>query len=236
MKCCVPSRPPRARAKSETGRFSSTTWQRQFESEMMIVEKQLFDPARALEERTASVDAEVLAAWQEQIAHTVPGGAALLAVGGYGRRQLFPYSDVDLLLLFANEKAVAAAKEPISHFLQRLWDAGMRISHSVRTPAECVELHDQNIELNVSLLDQRFLTGDAAVYGALLERLPRFIHSQRDGLIRHLSQMTRERHGRYNNTFHHLEPNVKEAPGGLRDLQLLSWLNQIASTTPGFLA
>ena len=203
---------------------------------MTIAEKQLFDPVRALEERTSAVDTLVLKSWGQHLAAMAPAGIALLAVGGYGRRQLFPYSDVDLLLLFASEKAADSHKDPISQFLQQLWDGGLRVSHSVRTPAECSELHDSNIELNVSLLDQRFLTGEAVVYGTLVEKLPRFIHSQRDGLVRHLSQMTRERHARYNGTFYHLEPNVKEAPGGLRDLQLVSWLAQIAATTPKSLA
>ncbi|HUJ22624.1 MAG TPA: hypothetical protein VLX58_13925 [Bryobacteraceae bacterium] len=202
---------------------------------MMIAEKQLFDPVRALEERTSAVDTQVLQAWQAHMAPTA-ASAALLAVGGYGRRQLFPYSDVDLLLLFATDRAAGALKEPISHFLQELWDSGLRISHSVRTPAECAELHDQNVELSISLLDQRFLTGGRPLYDALLEKLPRFVHSQRDSLVRHLSQMTRERHAQHNRTFYHLEPNVKEAPGGLRDLQLVFWLNQIAATTPKALA
>ena len=203
---------------------------------MTIAEKQLFDPVRALEERTSAVDALVLQSWAQQLATVAPAGIALLAVGGYGRRQLFPYSDVDLLLLFTNEKTAASHKDHISRFLQQLWDGGLRVSHSVRTPAECSELHDSNIELNISLLDQRYLTGDAAVYGTLVEKLPRFVHSQRDGLIRHLSRMTRERHAQYNGTFYHLEPNVKEAPGGLRDLQLVSWLAQIAATMPKSLA
>jgi [protein-PII] uridylyltransferase len=199
---------------------------------MTIAEKQLFDPVRALEERTSAVDTLVLNSWAEHLASAAPGGAALLAVGGYGRRQLFPYSDVDLLLLFASDRTAAGIKDSISRFLQQLWDSGLRVSQSVRTPAECSELHDSNIELNVSLLDQRYLSGDAAVYGALMARLPRFVHGQRDSLIRHLSRMTRERHAGYNGTFYHLEPNVKEAPGGLRDLQLVPWLAQIAGTTP----
>ena len=98
----------------------------------------------------------------------------------------------------------------------------MRVSHSVRTPAECAELHDKNIELNVSLLDQRFLTGDRVLYARLLERLPRFIHGQRDSLVRNLSKLTRERHEKYASTFYHLEPNIKETPGGFRDLQLIA--------------
>ncbi|HET9319977.1 MAG TPA: hypothetical protein VFO27_09380 [Bryobacteraceae bacterium] len=198
----------------------------------MIAETQLFDPVRALAERTSAVDALVLSAWQQHLAPDASSGAALLAVGGYGRRQLFPYSDIDLLLLFGSEKSATARKSEISGFLQQLWDAGLRVSQSVRTPAECAELHDNNIELSISLLDQRYLAGDAAVYGALLGKLPRFVHGQRDALVRHLSRMTRERHAKYNGTFHHLEPNVKEAPGGLRDLQLVSWLAQIAGTTP----
>jgi [protein-PII] uridylyltransferase len=199
---------------------------------MTTAEKLRFDPIGALEERTSAVDGQVANAWQRQLAVSVPTGAAILAVGGYGRRQLFPYSDIDLLLLFASDKAAAAHKEEISLFLQQLWDAGLRVSQSVRTPAECCELHEENVELSVSLLDQRYLAGDAAVYGAMLSKLPRFVHGQRDALVRHLSRMTRERHARFNGTFHHLEPNIKEAPGGLRDLQLVSWLAQIAGTTP----
>ena len=203
---------------------------------MTTAEKPLFDPLPVLEERTSSVDALVLKSWAQHISRRVPLGVALLAVGGYGRRQLFPYSDVDLLLLFASEKTAAGVKDSISGFLQQLWDAGLRVSHSVRTPGECAELQDSNIELSVSLLDQRYLTGDAGVYGLLVQKLPRFVHSQRDGLTRHLSRMTRERRAQYNGTFYHLEPNIKEAPGGLRDLQLMAWLAQVAATKPALLA
>ena len=203
---------------------------------MTIAEKQLFDPVPALEERSSAVDIQVRKAWQEHLAVAVRAGAALLAVGGYGRRQLFPYSDIDLLLLFASDKTATGLKDAISRFLQQLWDAGLRVSQSVRTPAECLELHDDNIELNVSLLDQRYLAGDAVVYGALLAKLPRFVHGQRDALVRHLSRMTRDRHASFNGTLYHLEPNIKESPGGLRDLQLVSWLAQIAGTTPQSLA
>ena len=90
-----------------------------------------------------------------------PGGLAVLAAGGYGRRQLFPYSDVDLLLLCRNEERAAREQAAISAFLQKLWDSGLRVSQSVRTPEECLEVHDQNTELNISLLDQRFLAGTA---------------------------------------------------------------------------
>ena len=185
------------------------------------------DALTALAERTSQVDHLVIEAAADLCSLANP---ALLSVGGYGRRQLFPHSDVDLLLLFENERAAIAHKETISAFLQRLWDSGIRVSHSVRTPDECAEVHNGNIELNVSLLDQRYLTGDRTLYAELARRLPRFIHGNRDALIRNLSQLTRDRHSKYAGTFYHLEPNVKETPGGLRDYQLVCWLQQLHQT------
>ena len=149
-------------------------------------------------------------------------------MGGYGRRHLFPYSDVDLLLLFASERLAVEHKEAIAAFLQRLWDAGLRVSHSVRTPAECLEVHDQNIELNVSLLDQRYLAGDRALYAALARRCRASSQPAASRWSRNLAQLARERHAKYANTIYHLEPNVKETPGGLRDY--ISWLRWLDAT------
>jgi [protein-PII] uridylyltransferase len=187
------------------------------------------DAITALAERSAYVDQLVTG----QV-HRLPGeGLSLLAVGGYGRRHLFPYSDIDLLLLFESDRLALASKEAISGFLQTLWDAGLRISQSVRTPAECLEVHDLNAELNVSLLDQRFLAGDRALYGDLARRLPKFLQSNREPLVKNLAHLARERHQKYAATFYHLEPDVKETPGGLRDLQLVAWLEQLrAGTAP----
>jgi len=191
------------------------------------------DAITALAERSAQVDAVVAQTAGETLFPAMPSGAALLAVGGYGRRQLFPYSDIDLLLLFQSDRQAAEHKESISAFLQRLWDSGLRVSHSVRTPAECTEVHDQNVELNVSLLDQRFLTGDRVLYAALADKLPRFVAGNRDELVRNLARLTHERHSKHSNTFYHLEPNVKETPGGLRDYQLICWLAQLRDSGAG---
>jgi len=191
------------------------------------------DAATALAERTAQVDRLVREAAAALLIPAAPAGLAVLAVGGYGRRQLFPYSDVDLLLLFESEKLAEASKDAIAVFLRHLWDSGLRVSHSVRTPAECTEVHDRNIELNVSLLDQRYLTGDRALYAGLAEKLPRFLHGNRGPLVRNLAQLARARHSKYAGTFYHLEPNVKETPGGLRDHQLVCWLDQLHGTRDG---
>jgi [protein-PII] uridylyltransferase len=185
------------------------------------------DPILALAERTALVDGMVERAAVDRLWPAFPAGLTLLAVGGYGRRHLFPYSDVDLLLLVESGRLAQDAPETISGFLQTLWDSGLRLSHSVRTPEECAEIHDQNIELNVSLLDQRYLAGDRALYARFAERLPRFLHAQRDPLMRNLTRLSRERHQKYQNTYYHLEPNIKDTPGALRDYQLVRWLAQI---------
>jgi len=185
------------------------------------------DPIRALAERTALVDGMVERSAGDKLWPVFPAGLTLLAVGGYGRRHLFPYSDVDLLLLVESGRLAQDAPGPISAFLQTLWDSGLRLSHSVRTPEECAEIHDRNIELNVSLLDQRYLAGDRTLYAKFAERLPRFLHAQRDPLMRNLTRLTRERHQKYQNTYYHLEPNIKDTPGGLRDYQLVRWLARI---------
>lgn len=159
-------------------------------------------------------------------------GAAALAVGGYGRRQLFPFSDIDLLLLFESERALSTSRDAIAPILQGLWDSGLRVSHSVRTVAECLEVHDQNTELNVSLLDQRFLCGSRAVHADFANRLPRFLRGNREALARNLARLARRRHERFADTIYHLEPNVKETPGGLRDHQLVCWLSQLRQVDP----
>ena len=151
----------------------------------------------------------------------------MLAVGGFGRRELFPFSDVDILILIEREPRTADFKESISEFVKLLWDSGLRLSHSVHTLAECVEIHEQNVELNISLLDRRMLSGDAGLYHKLESKLPVFEERQARPLSRRLRQLARVRHSKFHDTFYHLEPDVKETPGGLRDLHLIHWLGKL---------
>ena len=190
-------------------------------------------PAVHLEERSSAVSNQVCQAYLEALASEFPTGLAVLAVGGFGRGELFPYSDVDLLLLVATEPTAQASRNAISHFLRLLWDAGLRISHSVRTPVECAELHENNIELNISLLDQRFLTGDEALAQQMAGRMPRFFQVQGPALARHLVRLTRARHAKFQNSIYHLEPNIKETPGGLRDLHVIHWLGKLRRERDG---
>lgn len=177
--------------------------------------------------RTNIVEGQVCKSYSRHLANAAPNGIAVLAVGGFGRGELFPHSDVDICLLVDNEKLAHEKRPQISAFLQELWDSGLRASHSVRTIQECCELHDQNIELNISLLDHRPLAGDIALYEKLEPKLRKFFENSSANLARHLSRLARSRRAQYHDSIYHLEPNIKEAPGGLRDLHLLEWFRKL---------
>jgi [protein-PII] uridylyltransferase len=184
----------------------------------------LEEAATALIARTRLVDGAVTEAAAEHLTPQLAQPFAICAVGGYGRWELFPESDIDLLVLTETESGVAAMKEPLSQFLRVVWDGGLRASQSVRTTGECCRLHEQNIELHISLLDVRFVYGDARLFERLAGALPAFYQKQEARLMRELAEMAGKRHAKFNNTVYHLEPNIKEAPGGFRDIHLLHWL------------
>jgi [protein-PII] uridylyltransferase len=189
----------------------------------------VLDRAReSLQQRTLSVDQTISAAAAQYLTPRLPAAFAVCAVGGYGRSELFPHSDIDLLILAPTEDDLAGMKDPLSDFLRVVWDAGLRASQSVRTVAECCRLHEQNIELHISLLDLRFVHGDAVLFQQLADALPAFYRKQETRLTRQLAEMARTRHSKFNSTVYHLEPNVKEAPGGIRDIHLLHWLALLA--------
>ena len=177
-------------------------------------------PKPQFEARTSEVDQRVL--------RDLPAlpGVALVAVGGYGRRELFPFSDIDLLFLAADEATRDGLKDPLGAYLRGLWDSGLRISQSVRTPEECAQFDTQNVELYVSLLDRRFLAGDQSVWARLDALKPR------SELMGQMARMIRERHAKCQDTIYHLEPNIKECPGGLRDFQALRWAVKLGESAP----
>ena len=154
-------------------------------------------------------------------------GIALAAIGGYGRAQLFPYSDIDLL--FCAEKGEAVrAKDAIRRVSQALWDCGMRVSPMTRTLAECERFSPENAEFGLSLLDRRFLTGDATIFAKLDDKIRNKMMARDAKAIRsELAALTRERHAKYGDTLFHLEPNIKDCPGGLRDANVCGWLRML---------
>jgi [protein-PII] uridylyltransferase len=156
-------------------------------------------------------------------------GLCLLALGGFGRRWLFPYSDLDILFLFGTEKAETEYRPLISEFSRVLWDIGFRVSSAGRTIDECKRIEEDNAEFHLALLDRRFLAGDKTLFERLDTKvLPGSEKQARPFLLAQLQKLTKDRLTRYGNTIFHLEPNVKESPGGLRDYQATVWMQQIS--------
>ena len=190
------------------------------------------DGVAAVVARSQTVDEIVRGYVERLVAADRQEGFAAIAVGGYGRAQLFPFSDVDLLFLVRSESEAAQRKDQIATLLTELWDAKLRISQSVRTPSECVRLASDNSELHISMLDTRYLAGDQGLYQELVSsRLPAFFAKERKSLLTSLVEMAHQRHKALDSTIYHLEPDIKEGPGGLRDLQLACWLSQLAHVT-----
>src|SRR5580693_3745194 len=180
----------------------------------------------ALADKTAQqIFGEVL-----RVHSTETQGLSLVALGGYGRRLLFPYSDLDILFLFGNEKSEAEFRPLIADFSRTLWDLGFRVSSAGRTLDECKRIEEDNAEFHLALLDRRFLAGDEELFDRLTKKILAGPEKQaRPFMLAELTKLTKERHARYGNTIYHLEPNVKDAPGGLRDYQAAAWLRQIAN-------
>ncbi len=191
--------------------------------------------AVAVRTRSAAVDQLVRQLWSStQTADpSLRAGVAVLALGGFGRGELFPASDVDLLFLLDPRVSEAAVKQPLRLLNQKLWDAGLRASPMTRSLAECGRFQPENVEFTLSLFDARPLDGDPTVSAQLLEKtVPKLIERDRKRILSRLIEVIRTRHARFGDTLFHLEPNVKECPGGLRDAHSCAWLARLAEA-PG---
>jgi len=179
-------------------------------------------PEKLLRGLRHSVDGVLSDAWK---AAGLPPDAALVGVGGYGRGELFPYSDVDLLILLANP-ADALTQARLEQFVQLLWDLGLEIGHSIRTVDECMSESAADITVQTSLLEARLVAGGDAVFAELQRRYAGAMDAQ--AFFHAKTAEMRLRHAKYEFTPYSLEPNVKESPGALRDLQVIRWVAQAA--------
>ncbi len=186
----------------------------------------------AVARRTRLIEEILRRLWQDMVSADEQGPAnfALVATGGFGRGWLFPYSDIDLLFLYADRGGEETHKEAIQRFSQELWDLKLKLSPASRTLAECDRFDPNNTEFTISLLDCRYLAGDHGLFARLHDKLiPKLVMRESKPLLRGLAEVTRERHGKYGQTVFHLEPNLKEGPGGLRDYNVACWLALISS-------
>jgi [protein-PII] uridylyltransferase len=184
------------------------------------------DGLRAIAARAALVDELVLRFWGEEQRKDAKlhRGIAIAAIGGYGRAELFPNTDVDML--FCVEKSARAdAKDAIRRVSQSLWDCGLQVALTTRTPGECERFDAANPEFGLSLLDLRWIGGDEALFAKLRDgAVSKMRTKDVKGIGTALTRLTCERHAKYGNTLFHLEPNIKDSPGGLRDVHVCLWL------------
>ena len=171
-------------------------------------------------------DATLQALWEGA---GFPAGACLVAAGGYGRGELFPHSDVDVLLLLpdhADVDADPALKAKVERFIGACWDVGLEIGSSVRTASDCVEEASKDVTVQTSLLEARLVAGAKKNFQQLQKRLAAVLDPQAFYVAKTLE--LRQRHNKFENTPYSLEPNCKESPGGLRDLQVILWVARAA--------
>jgi len=186
----------------------------------------------AIARRTALVQEIVLHLWTEIIypEERGPRDFTLVALGGFGRCWLFPHSDIDLLFLHAYGESEREFKDRIRSFSQGLWDLRLKVSPASRILHECDRFDPANVEFAISLLDCRYLAGDPDLFTRLHDKvIPKLMAREAQPLLQRLADVTRSRHEKFGNTIFHLEPDVKETPGGLRDCNLALWLSLLSS-------
>jgi len=185
---------------------------------------------------TRHVDRHLAELWELA---AMPPGAALMAVGGYGRAELFPYSDVDVLVLLPADAGLDTARgvgtpdaqaerlrAAVEGFMHACWDIGLEIGSSVRTVDECAELARHDVTVQTALLESRFLCGSRRVFNHFRQAIDAVMDAK--AFLRAKVLEMRQRHVKYEDTPYSLEPNCKESPGGLRDLQLVIWVARAA--------
>ncbi|MGA1580554.1 MAG: [protein-PII] uridylyltransferase [Luminiphilus sp.] len=174
-----------------------------------------------LQEASRVVDAVLVHLWTEHVAE-LPD-IALIAVGGYGRGELFPQSDIDILIL-SREALPDDAIHGVERFIASLWDTGLQIGHSVRTLKECEALAREDLTVVTTMMESRHLLGNVT----LELQLKAITDTDRmwppEEFIRGKLREQEGRHDKYSNTEYALEPNIKSSPGGLRDLQVIEWI------------
>jgi len=172
--------------------------------------------------RANFVDHVLTHAWQRTLPHST-ATLGLIAVGGYGRGELHPASDIDIMVLVA-DKLDSATGEAVGSFLTLLWDIGLEIGHSTRTLAECVHQAQEDITVATNLMESRLIVGSADLYASMRTAVaPDQVWSSRQFFEAKWHEQI-QRHQKYHDTAYNLEPNIKESPGGLRDIQMIGWV------------
>ncbi|HYI87327.1 MAG TPA: [protein-PII] uridylyltransferase [Burkholderiales bacterium] len=183
------------------------------------------DPRALLTQHSQLIDRTVRKVWNEI---ATLRDAALVATGGYGRGELYPSSDIDLLVLLAKDPT-EAQRETLERLIGRFWDIGLEIGHSVRTVEGCIEAAASDITVRTTLLEARFLAGSRSLYRRLTTQVQSTVDAAAFFKAKKLEQ--EQRHAKHQDSPYSLEPNLKEAPGGLRDLHVIQWIARASGMT-----
>lgn len=204
-----------------TAPTTASRWRQRLQQEQQALRRQFEDDGDTrslLGKRSAMTDRLLVALWEET---GMPAGLCLAAVGGYGRGELFPQSDIDLLILLPDDHD-AGFDTLLEPLIGLFWDIGLAVGHSVRSVQECLDEAAGDITVRTSLLEARRLCGDPQSFSRLQSRLAETMRAADFLYAKKLEQQ--KRHARFNDTAYNLEPNIKESPGGLRDLQNVLWI------------
>ena len=174
---------------------------------------------RLLQAHARVIDRTLKTLWKNAV---MPRGAALVAVGGYGRSELFPFSDVDILILLESEPT-QLEREKLERLVGSFWDVGLEASHSVRTIQACLDAASTDITVQTSLVEARLVCGSRALFSRLASTMQKTLDCEVFFEAKRLEQ--EHRHAKHQDTPYALEPNLKEAPGGLRDLHTIKWIS-----------
>jgi [protein-PII] uridylyltransferase len=188
--------------------------------------KQAFDPHQPvkslLNDKSDFIDEILTASWRYFLGDKAEK-LCLIAVGGYGRREQFPHSDIDFLILLDDDNS-AVYQEVLTNFLTFLWDIGLKPGQSVRTIAECVAVAKEDQTIMTSIMENRLVTGNASLYQGLRDEItPEKIWPSGQFFAAKMLEQ-QQRYAKYHDTAYNLEPNIKEGPGGLRDMQVITWV------------
>ena len=206
-----------------------------FRVEQTKLLEQRFDPKADIYEllsiNTRLVDALLKNVWRS---FDIPNySAALVAIGGYGRRELFPESDIDIMIVLKDEND-EIIKSKIKSFLTFLWDINLHIAQSVRNINDCIVESKNDITVFTSLMEHYYLAGDKNLYEQVIEIVSNNKIWPSKKYFKEKRLELENRHQRFGDTANHLEPNVKENPGGLRDIHTLRWLTNRHFKTESF--
>ncbi|BCM25033.1 [protein-PII] uridylyltransferase [Methyloradius palustris] len=203
--------------------YSTKIWReylQQQQSQLRAHFESTADTAKLLRLQSALVDNVLRDLWSQL---SISDEIALIAVGGYGRGELFPYSDVDLLILLP-DRLQNAMDSSIEALVGVFWDIGLAVGHSVRSLSECLSEAEKDITVQTNLLESRFLTGNKKLYQDFKTKFCKALDVT--AFYEAKIHEQEQRHARFNDTTYNLEPNIKESPGGLRDLQNILWISR----------